>query len=142
MADLDLVEIVIRPRNPTLCLTTALARHGLTDEIPWAYDVAIPAGSGTPIVAAPVSWHRFAAETFDLGRETFAVGDSTRMGVYNAERCIVDAFRLRGHQPPELGTEALRQWLRRGAQPTVLLELAGNFTRAQRPIRETLEILL
>lgn len=32
--DVDLLEIARRASSPTLCLTTALARHGLTDEIP------------------------------------------------------------------------------------------------------------
>lgn len=140
--DLDLVEIAVRAARPTLCLTTALARHGLTDEIPGAYDVAIPAGSRAPAVSTPVVWHRFAADTFDIGRESFVIDASIEMGMYTAERCIVDAFRLRGHQPAELGTEALRRWLRRGGQPADLLEMAGNFRRAATPIRKTLEILL
>lgn len=142
--DLDLVEIIVRADRPTLCLATALARHGLTDDIPAAYDVAIPSGTRAPAVTAPVLWHRFATDTFDLGRATFQVdgGGTLMMGIYTAERCIVDAFRLRGHEGHELGTEALRRWLRQGGQPSELLELAGHFRRAVTPIRTTLEILL
>lgn len=141
-SDLDLLEIAVRATRPTLCLTTALARHGLTDEIPTAYDVAIPAGSRAPAVTAPVAWHRFAVDTFDLGRVPLRLADSTEMGMYSAERCIVDAFRLRGHQSPDLGIDALRRWLKRGGQPADLLELARNFTRAAAPIRKTLEVIL
>ncbi|MFF4876327.1 type IV toxin-antitoxin system AbiEi family antitoxin domain-containing protein [Micromonospora sp. NPDC000668] len=45
MADIDLIELARRAPSGTLCLTTALARHGLTDEIPSRIDVALPRGA-------------------------------------------------------------------------------------------------
>jgi hypothetical protein len=140
--DLDLLEIAVRATAPTLCLTTAMARHGLTDEIPAAMDVAIPAGTYAPAVSVPVIWHRFDPKTFTIGRDVIAVDASQNFGIYSPERCIIDAFRLRGQQSPELPVEALRRWLRRGGQPSVLLGMAGNFSRALTPIRKTLEVLL
>lgn len=47
-ADDDLVEIAERVPAGTLCLETALARHGLIDTIPAAIDVAVPRGSTGP----------------------------------------------------------------------------------------------
>lgn len=141
-ADLDLLEIAMRATRPTLCLVSAMAQHGLTDEIPTAYDIAIPAGARAPQVVTPVTWHRFAEDTFGLGRVSFPLDDSVEMGIYSAERCIVDAFRLRGRQPPELGIEALRRWLKQGGQVADLLELAQHFSRAVTPIRKTLEVIL
>ena len=47
-ADDDLVEIAERIPIATLCLETALARHGLIDAIPAAVDIAIPRGSTRP----------------------------------------------------------------------------------------------
>ena len=41
-ADPDLVEIAVRAPDATLCLTTALARHHLIDDIPPTVDVALP----------------------------------------------------------------------------------------------------
>ena len=41
-ADPDLVEIAVRAPDATLCLTTALARHHLIDDIPSTIDVALP----------------------------------------------------------------------------------------------------
>jgi hypothetical protein len=91
----------------------------------------------------PISWHKFAPETFDLGREALDLGAGISMGIYNAERCLVDAFRLRRLEGPELGNEALRRWLtRRGTQPARLLELATHFLRAATPLLRSLEVLL
>lgn len=141
--DHDLLEIAARAPAATLCLGTALAHHDLTDEIPQFIDVALPRARRHPIVNAPVRWHRFDPDTFDLGRETLDVGELT-IGVYNADRSICDSFRLRHLEGPEQAIEALKRWLRRqGPQPSALLAMAQHFgPRAEKPIREALEILL
>lgn len=141
--DPDLLEIARRAPEATLCLGTALARHGLSDEIPAAIDVALPGGRRFPATSAPAKWHRFDADTFDVGRESLAVGDLT-MGIYGAERSICDAFRMRHLEGSEQAVEALKRWLRqRGAQPSSLLRTAAQFgPRAERPIREALQVLL
>lgn len=142
-ADWNLLEIAHRAPRGTVCLASALARHGLTDLIPGTIDIAIPRGSTRPRIQAPVVWHHFAPETFDLGRTTAAVDRETEIGIYGPERSIIDAFRLRRWEGPELGVIALRRWLRRpGSQPASLLGVAANFPATLRPIRETLEILL
>src|ERR1700754_378029 len=97
----------------TLCLGTALSRQQLSDEIPDALDVAIPRGTRAPVTRVPVRWHTFDASTFHVGRELVRVQPGISIGQYAAERCIVDAFRLRGREGHELGHEALRRWLRR-----------------------------
>jgi hypothetical protein len=142
-ADWNLLEIAHRAPRGTLCLASALARHELTDLIPGAIDIAIPRGSTRPKIQAPVVWHHFAPETFELGRNTTAVDQETEIGIYSPERSIIDAFRLRRWEGPELGVLALRRWLRRpGSQPSSLLAMAASFPATLRPIRETLEILL
>ncbi|MGY2004247.1 type IV toxin-antitoxin system AbiEi family antitoxin domain-containing protein [Blastococcus sp. SYSU DS1024] len=142
-ADPDLLAIATRAPRATLCLRTAMARHGLIDDIPAAIDVALPRGSRAPVLQAPVSWHHFDVATFDLGREDLAVGPGCTIGVYSAERCIADAFRLVGHEGPELGNEALRRWLRRrGSSPAALLELAAQLPRTEASLRRSLQILL
>jgi hypothetical protein len=90
-----------------------------------------------------VNWHHFAPETFELGRDTTPVDQETGIGIYNPERSIIDAFRLRRWEGPALGVIALRRRLSRpGSQPAQLLAVAANFPATLRPIRETLEILL
>lgn len=141
--DPDLIEIGRRASRATLCLTTALARHQLTDLIPPSIDVAVPRGHSRPRVQAPVIWHTFAPATFDIGREDVAVSDTVRIGLYDPQRCIIDAFRLRHWEGPEIAYEALRRWLRRrDAQPSQLLKVARSFPKAEPALRAALEILL
>ena len=143
LADEDLLEIATRNPRATLCLTSALVKHGLSDEIPAAHDIALPRGTRAPTARAPVSWHWFAASTFELGRERLPLDDHTAIGLYSAQRSIVDAFRLRGREGYEVAYEALRRWLRRrGSQPRELIELAAILPRSLTPLRTALEALL
>ncbi|MFN8075804.1 MAG: type IV toxin-antitoxin system AbiEi family antitoxin domain-containing protein [Kineosporiaceae bacterium] len=141
--DRDLLEIVTRAPDAILCLETALARHGLTDAIPSRIDVALPRGRSGPSTSAPAAWHYFDAATFSLGRQVMTVeGTDTTIGLYSAERCIADAFRLRGTVGYELALEALRAWLRwRDSHPARLMQLAEQLPRAATPLRAALEIL-
>lgn len=142
-ADPDLLEIASRASLATLCLTTALARHGLSDAIPARIDVALPRGQRHPRTQAPVAWHAFATATFDVGREQLPLTRQTSIGLYSPQRCIIDAFRLRHQEGPETAVEALRRWLRRrGSQPGTLLEMAAAFPKAEPALRAALEILL
>lgn len=142
-ADSDLIEIAHRALQATLCLTTALARHGLTDAIPPSIDVALPRGHRHPRTRVPVTWHAFAAGTFSIGRDELALTTGIQIGLYSPERCIIDAFRLRHLEGPETAIEALRRWLRRrGAQPATLLRMARAFPKAEPALRSALEILL
>jgi hypothetical protein len=130
LVDLDLAEVAIRAPDATLCLTTALVRHDLTDENPVAINVAIPAGSHRPIVVPPVKWHRFDGNTFYIGRNLLPVYSHRSIGIYNAERCIVDAFRLAWSEGDDLAYIALRRWLRRrDSKPAALYEMARNFPK-------------
>ena len=142
LADLDLLTIAERAPQATLCLTSALAEHRLTDTIPAEHDVALPRGTWHPHVDVPVRWHSFSTETFHIGRDRLALDDDTQIGLYNAPRTIIDAFRLRGALGPDLAYEALRRWLRRGGQPVELLRVAKSFPRAISPLRQALEVLL
>jgi hypothetical protein len=141
--DVDLIALALRAPQATLCLATALARHDLSDAIPTSLDIALPRGTRAPRMETPITWHFFDPKTFVLGRETMRLDKDTRIGIYSAERCIIDAFRMRGVIGPDLGREALRAWVRRrGSQPATLLQIARSFPRCERALREALEILL
>jgi predicted transcriptional regulator of viral defense system len=141
--DPDLYEIATRAANATICLRSALVRHQLTDAIPTQIDIAIPRGQRRPTTAAPVSWHAFSPDTFHIGRETLQLPGDASLGIYNAERSIIDAFRLRHREGPELAHEALRRWLRRrDSQPAELMRMARHFAKAEPALRRALEVLL
>ena len=141
--DLDLLEVALRSPRATICLASALARHGLTDEIPSAIDLALPRGFWRPTAPPVARWHSFAPATFDIGRDLLPVDNGRCVGLYGAERSIIDAFHTRGTTGADLAVEALRKWLRRqGSQPAQLLAMAARWPRAQAPLQRALEILL
>lgn len=141
-ADIDLVELAAKAPQSTVCLTTALARHGLIDEIPAAIDIALPRGRWKPVIAAPISWHSFAPGTFELGREVVDLQADLRIGLYSAPRSIIDTFRLRHREGTDVVFEALRRWLRRrGNHPAELMEMAEHFPKTIPALRSALEVL-
>ena len=142
-ANLDLIEIAERMPRATLCLDTALVHHDLIDVIPPETDVAIPRGSHRARLTAPTRLHQFDRDTFDIGRDELEVGARRRLGIYTAERSIIDIVRLRHDQGTDLAWEALRRWLRRpGRNPGQLVAMAARFKGAEIPIRRALEVLL
>jgi predicted transcriptional regulator of viral defense system len=141
--DQDLLEVAYRAPRGTLCLTTALARHGLTDMIPPHIDIALPRGSRIPALRKTIDVHVFARETFDLGRGEFAIGDKLSIGVYSPERTLVDVIRLRHREGSDVAWEALRRWLaRKGSKPAALLTMAKHFHGAESAVRGALEVVL
>lgn len=143
LRDIDLIEVAERTPHATMCLETALARHGLIDSIPTAIDMALPRGLHRPRFTAPVRLHAFDAKTFEIGREMVRISPSHRLGIYSPERCVIDVVRLRHAEGQELAWEALRAWIAtRGRNPAALLALATKFHGAQKPLRLALQILL
>lgn len=141
--DQDLLEVAHRAPRGTLCLVTALARHGLTDTIPARIDIALPRGSRIPALRETIDVHVFARDTFDLGREELSIGDKLSIGIYSPERTLVDVIRLRHREGSDVAWEALRCWLaRKGSKPAALLAMAKHFHGAERAARDALEVVL
>ncbi len=129
--------------DATLCLTSALVHHDLSDAIPFASDIALPRGTHHPAGLANVSWHSFDPRTFQVGREHIEVGEGATVAIYSPERTIVDCFRLMHQEGSDVAYETLRRWLRqKGNTPAAVLKVAGSFPRALPRIRQALEVLL
>lgn len=141
-ADWDWLEAASRHPKATICLTSALAHYDLIDDIPAALDIAIPRGTRAPTTTGAIDWHHFAEDTFGFGRTEIPIpGASISIGIYSPERCIADAFRLRGNNGYELGRNALREWLRRGGKPADLMNIATKLPRAKGPTLQMLEAI-
>lgn len=126
----------------TLCLTSALVHHDLSDAIPPGTDIALPRGVRHPAGFVRVNWHSFDPSTFELGR-TPLEQDGLDLAVYSAERTIIDCFRLAHAEGADQAYEALRRWIgKRSNQPSSLLDLATAFPKATPRIRQALEVLL
>jgi len=89
-----------------------------------------------------VRWHKFDRATFDVGRVEVAIDDQYRIGLYDAPRSIVDAFRLRHTIGSDVANEALRRWLRSGGRPAELLRYTKSFPHARPAVLNALQILL
>jgi hypothetical protein len=111
--------------------------------LPARIDVAIPRGSRIPTLRAPVDIHVFARDTFNLGREELDIGDGGSVGLYSAERSLIDVIRLRHREGSDVAWGALRRWLaRRGSRPAALLKMAKHFHGAERAVRNALDVVL
>ena len=142
LTDLDLLEVAKRAPEATLCLLSALARHDLTDAIPARHDIALPRDKWHPQLSGVIRWHSFDPATFDMGRTTVPVDDTTTIGLYSAPRTIVDTYRLRNTAGSDVANEALRRWLAGGGQPAQLIAVARAFPRAMPTLLHALEVLL
>lgn len=141
-ADWDQVEAVTRQPRATMCLSSALAHHDLTGEIPSQLDVAIPRSGRTPTGSPSIAWHSFNRDTFEIGRTLIRIeGAGLQIGLYSPERSIADAFRLRGSLGYEIGRDALKEWLRRGGKPSALMQVAGQLPRTKGIVLRALEYL-
>jgi hypothetical protein len=115
----------------------------LTDAIPDRVNVAIPRGGRVPVLRPVVDIHVFASKTFDLGRDEIVVGDGISIGLYSAERSLVDVIRLRHREGSDVAWDALRRWLRlRGSKAATLLTMAKRFHGAEAAVRSVLEFVL
>ena len=78
----------------------------------------------------------------NVGLGRFAESLGLSIGIYSAERSLIDIFRLRHQEGDEMAVEALRRWLKRpGATPANLLAMAKQFLKAEPSLLRTLRIL-
>ena len=87
---------VIRP-EATMCLTSALAYHELSDVIPFGTDIALPRGSRYPAGFVRVTWHGFDRATFDIGREHRRIAKGIDVAIYS---CRAQHHRLLSTDAP------------------------------------------
>lgn len=138
-----LVAATVANETATLCLTSALVHHELSDAIPFESTIAMPRGTRHPSGVENVRWHSFDPATFNVGREGLRIDGGISVAVYSAERTIVDCFRLMYLEGSDVAHEALRRWLRgRGNTPSSLMKTASSFPKALPRLRTALEVLL
>jgi predicted transcriptional regulator of viral defense system len=142
LAQLDALAVTKRAPRGILCLITALDLHDLTDEIPDAVDVAVPAGTRPPLIHyPPVRVHRLRADTFDLERTDLEIAPNESVPVYSPERTVVDALRLKHLVGDSVALTAAKRYLaRRGARPSLLAEIARKLGAGRR-VFDTLRVL-
>lgn len=131
-ADIDLnaslAEVAKRAPNAVVCLVSALAFHGLTDQIPRKVWIAIGAKDWAPKISNPqVRIVRFREPYYSKGVELHEIGGAT-VKIYSVAKSIADAFRNPKLVDRAVAVESLKAALSdRKASPGALASAARAF---------------
>lgn len=138
----DLVTVSLRFPRAVVCLVSALARHGITTQIPHAVSVAVPKDSRAPSLDyPPVKAHKFSHEAYEAGIEEHLL-DGAPVKMYNPEKTLVDCFKFRNKIGMDVVLEALKlHKAQNGLNLGKLLEYA-RICRVEKVMRPYLEAIL
>jgi len=104
----DLVTVALRFPNAVICLTSALAYHGLTTQIPHEVSVAVTRNSRLPSLDfPPVRAHKFAETVFNAGVKKHQI-DGVSVQIYSPEKTLADCFKFRNKLGMDVVLEALK----------------------------------
>lgn len=138
----DLVIVASRIPQAIVCLSSALAFHEITTQIPHEVSIALSKGARTPrIDFPPITAHRFAEETLKIGVEEHNI-DGVRVKIYCSEKAIADCFKFRNKIGMDIVLEALKLYkLRKKFDLQKLLKYA-KICRVEKIMMPYLEALL
>lgn len=140
--DPDLLAVAARVPRGVICLTSALAVHELTTQIPHVVDVALPPGGWTPTIQhPPIRVYRFSDESMRAGVES-KVADGVTIRMFNPEKTIADCFKFRNKIGLDIALEALRLYRSRRKQDLPALMDYAKIDRVESVIRPYLEATL
>jgi len=140
--DPDLLAVAARVPRGVICLTSALAVHELTTQIPHAVDVALPPGRWTPrLNRPPIRVYRFSGESMREGVES-RNADGITIRIFNAEKTIADCFKFRNKIGLDITLEALRMYRSRRRQDLPAVMRYAKIDRVAAVIRPYIEATL
>lgn len=136
-----LVEIAARAPGAVICLTSALAFHGLTDQLPRKVWIAIGPKSWKPTITYPqIRAVRFRDPYLSGDVETHMI-DGVKVRMYSVTKSLADAFRNPKLVDRSVAIECLRNTLeQRVATPSQIAASAKTYG-AWNQIRPYLEAL-
>ncbi len=121
----DIAVVALRVPRAVICLTSALAYHDVTSEIPHEVQIALPRRTKTPRLDFPpirVFW--FSGPALTEGIEVVQI-DGVNVRVYDLPKTVVDCFRFRNKIGLDVAVEALNEAIKRkGVRPAELLRYA------------------
>jgi len=131
-----LAAAALRVPNGIICLVSALAYHGLTDQLPSKVWMAIGHKDWSPSASQPpLRIVRFADHLLETGAETVIIED-VQVRIFGVAKTIADAFRHRRTVGLSVALEGLQEALRqRKASPSDILVAAeqGRVATIVRP---------
>lgn len=141
-ASVTLAEASKRVPKGTICLISALAYHGLTDQMPRKVWIAIGAKDWQPTVEyPPLRIVRFRSPYLEYGIEWHTIS-SVEVPIYSIEKSLADGFRNSKLLDQSVAIECLRNAVTRGkSTPAEIAEVAIN-CGAWRRMRPYLEAVI
>ncbi len=140
-ADHSLAEAAKRVPKGVICLVSALAFHGLTDQLPRKVWLAIGQKDWTPKPAnSSLRIIRFTDSLLNEGVETHVI-ENVPVRIFGVAKTIADCFRHRSKIGLSVAIEGLQEALRqRKATPGEIAEQAerGGMATVMRPYLEAL----
>lgn len=123
-----LIEVAKRTPKAVICLTSALAFHGLTDQLPRRIWIAIGAKDWKPKITYPkIRTVRFREPYFSSGIEEHQVGAAT-IRMYTIPKTLADAFRNQRLTDRSVAIEALKAAIKqRKSTPSAIAEAARTY---------------
>ena len=137
----DLAQVALRVPKAVICLVSALAFHGLTDQLPGKVWIAIGAKDWEPVEDfPPIKVVRFADRLLEQGVEIHEI-EGVPVRVFGVAKTVADCFRFRSTVGITVALEGLQEALRqRKASPAELMQAfeAGRIASVARPYLEAL----
>lgn len=124
-----LIEVAVRAPKSVICLTSALAFHDLTDQLPRRVWIAIGAKDWEPKITYPkIRAVRFREPYFSGGIEKHQL-DGTTIRMYTLPKTLADAFRNQRLVDRSVAIEALKNAIeQRKATPSAIAEAAREYS--------------
>ena len=124
-----LIEVAKRAPKAVICLTSSLAFHSLTDQMPRRVWIAIGAKDWEPKITYPkIRTVRFREPYFSGGVEEHQIGEAT-IRMYTIPKTLADAFRNRRLIDRSIAIEALKSTIeQRKATPAAIAEAAQKYS--------------
>ncbi|MCA9490395.1 MAG: type IV toxin-antitoxin system AbiEi family antitoxin domain-containing protein [Myxococcales bacterium] len=137
----SLVEVAVRVPGAAINLLSALAFHGLTDELPVAVWIAVKRGNQAPRLDSPRIEVTWTAERFLRLGVTRHMIEGVDVAITNPARTVADCFKYRSRVGVDVAVAALRDYLKRHRTGRPELWNMAGACRVQRVIRPYLEAL-
>ena len=142
-----LVEVALRVPHGIICLTSALAFHDLTTQIPSEVHLMIERTARPPrLISCPIRLFRASGEALTAGIEEHQI-EGVTIRVTSLPRTVADCFKYRNKIGLDIALEALKESLRRDPatdKPRCTrdeLQRYAQLLRVQNVMRPYLEVL-
>ena len=138
----DLVAVSLQAPGGVICLISALAFHGATDEIPGHVDIAIPERAyANRIKYPPVRFYRFSRLSWEVGIEEHII-NTRKVKIYSLEKTVADCFKFRNRIGMDIARGALKAAVsEKNADPVMIMDYA-KVDRVDGIVKPILEALM